>query len=110
MFQDPSQSFRANLGSDDEFVGGIQGTLGNMGLEYVKEIYLEHNGTHDAETEFTAYNAGHVLKTKARRVWELWWIPTAWISSSGLLTWSTLSPCTRRKTWWRAAMPRRCAS
>jgi hypothetical protein len=32
-------------------------------------MYLEHNCTHDAETEFTAYNAGHLLKTKARREW-----------------------------------------
>jgi hypothetical protein len=68
MFQDPSQSFGANLGSDDDFVGGIQGKLG-MGLEYVKDMYLEHNCMHDAETEFTAYNAGHVLKTTARREW-----------------------------------------
>ena len=70
MFQDPSQSFRANLGSDDEFVGGIQGKLGKMGLEYVKDMYLEHNCTHDAKREFTANNAGHVLKTTAKREWE----------------------------------------
>ena len=70
MFQDPSQSFRAKLGSDDDFVGGIQGKLGNMGLEYVKEMYLEHNCTHDAKREFTAYNAGHVLTTTAKREWE----------------------------------------
>ncbi len=48
LFQDPSQSFRAKMGSDEEFVGGIQGKLGNMGLEYVKEMYLEQNFTHDA--------------------------------------------------------------
>jgi len=70
LFQDPSQSFRANLGSDDEFVGGIQGKLGKMGLEYVKDMYLEHNCTHDAKREFTANNAGHVLKTTAKREWE----------------------------------------
>jgi hypothetical protein len=68
------------------WAAGIQGKLGNMGLENVKEIYREHNGKHDAETEFTAYTAGHVLKTKARRGWDLWRVPTVWISSSGLLT------------------------
>ena len=70
MFQNPSQSFRANLGSDDAFAGGIQGKLGRMGLEYVKDMYLEHNHTLDAETEFKTYNAGHVLITTAKREWE----------------------------------------
>ena len=69
MLQDPSQSFRANLGSDDDFVGGIQGKLGKMGLEYVKDMYLEHNCMHDAETEFTASSAGHKLQTTAKREW-----------------------------------------
>ena len=31
--------------------------------------YLEHNREHDAEKEFTAYNAGHVLTTNAKREW-----------------------------------------
>ena len=70
LFQNPSQSFRANLGSDDAFAGGIQGKLGRMGLEYVKDMYLEHNHTLDAETEFKTYNAGHVLITTAKREWE----------------------------------------
>ena len=60
---------RAKLGSDDEFAGGIQGKLGKMALEYVKYMYWEHNRAHDAESEFTAYNAGHVLKTTAKREW-----------------------------------------
>ena len=57
------------MGSDDEFAGGIQGKLDKMPLDYVKRMYLEHNRAHDAASEFTAYNAGHVLKTTAKREW-----------------------------------------
>ena len=68
--QDPGfKGVRAKLGSDDEFAGGIQGKLDKMPLDYVKRMYLEHNRAHDAESEFTAYNAGHVLKTTAKREW-----------------------------------------
>ena len=68
--QDPGfKGVRAKLGSDDEFAGGIQGKLDKMPLDYVKRMYLEHNRAHDAASEFTAYNAGHVLKTTAKREW-----------------------------------------
>ena len=69
LFQDQSISFRAIMGTDDDFAGGIQRKLGKMAVDYVMRMFLEHNRAHDAEVEFSAYNAGHVIKTTAKREW-----------------------------------------
>ena len=82
LFQDPSRSFRANLGSDDDFAGGMQGKLGKMPLDYVKSMFLEHNRAHDAQNEFMFGNKGKT--STAQREWRFV------VGSQGvnLLTWT----------------------
>jgi len=67
LFQDPSRSFCAKLGSDDDFAGGMQGKLGKMPLAYVKAMFLEHNRAHDAQNEFMFGNKGKT--STAQREW-----------------------------------------
>ena len=82
LFQDPSRSLRAKLGSDDDFAGGIQGQLGKMPLDYVKSMFLEHNRAHDAQNEFMFGNKGKT--STAQREWRFV------VGSQGvnLLTWT----------------------
>ena len=60
---------RGKFGSDDLFALGIDGVVGPMDAQVVRAMFNEHNLATNAEAEFTAWNAGHKLKTNAKREW-----------------------------------------
>ena len=68
--QDPHfKGIRGKFGSDELFASGIDGVVGPMDAQYVRAMFNEHNLATNAEAEFTAWNAGHVIKTNAKREW-----------------------------------------
>ena len=70
FLQDPDfRGFRGVFGSDELFAAGIEQVVGRMDVQNVAAMYNEHNQVHDAQDEFTAWNAGHKIQTTPTHEW-----------------------------------------
>jgi hypothetical protein len=68
--QDPNfKGVRGKFGNDKMFVGGLEAIVGPMDVQYVRSMYNEHCMSSDADSGFTAWNAGHTIKTSPRDEW-----------------------------------------
>ena len=62
--QDPNfKGVRGKYGSDRLFVDGLESIVGPMDVQYVRAMFNEHSVSTDAHVAFTAWNAGHTIKT-----------------------------------------------
>jgi hypothetical protein len=68
--QDPNfKGVRGKFGNDKMFVHGLVAIVGPMDIQYVRSIYNEHCMSSDACSDFTAWNAGHTIKTTPHDEW-----------------------------------------
>jgi hypothetical protein len=68
--QDPNfKGVRGKYGSDRLFVDGLDSIVGPMDVQYVRAMFNEHCVSADAGVGFTAWNAGHTIKTTPHDEW-----------------------------------------
>jgi hypothetical protein len=68
--QDPNfKGVRGKFGNDRMFVDGLEAIVGPMDVQFVRSMYNEHCMSADADSDFTAWNAGHTIKTTPRDEW-----------------------------------------
>jgi hypothetical protein len=68
--QDPNfKGVRGKFGNDRMFVDGLEAIVGPMDIQYVRSMYNEHCVSAGAYSDFTAWNAGHTIKTTPRDEW-----------------------------------------
>ena len=68
--QDPNfKGVRGKFAADDLFAAGIDGIVGPLDVQYIRAMYNEHLLNGEASKQFTAWNAGHEIKTTPEREW-----------------------------------------
>ncbi len=68
--QDPNfKGVHGKFGSDRLFVDGLNSIVGPMDVQYVRAMFNEHCVSADADVGFTAWNAGHTIKTTPHDEW-----------------------------------------
>lgn len=68
--QDPNfKGVRGKFAADDLFAAGIDGIVGPLDVQYIRAMYNEHCLNAEASKQFTAWNAGHEIKTTPEREW-----------------------------------------
>ena len=68
--QDPNfQGVRGKFAADELFAAGIDGIVGPLDVQYIRAMYNEHCLNAEASKQFTAWNAGHEIKTTPEREW-----------------------------------------
>jgi len=68
--QDPNfEGVRGKFGRDKMFVDGLEGIVGPMDIQYARSMYNEHCMSANSDSGFTAWNAGHTIKTTPRDEW-----------------------------------------
>ena len=68
--QDPNfKGVHGKFGSGRLFVDGLNSIVGPMDVLYVRAMFNEHCVSADADLGFTAWNAGHTIKTTPREEW-----------------------------------------
>jgi hypothetical protein len=68
--QDPNfEGMRGKFGRDKMFVDGLEGIVGPMDIQYARSMYNEHCMSANSDSGFTAWNAGHTIKTTPRDEW-----------------------------------------
>ena len=68
--QDPNfQGVRGKFAADELFAAGIDGIVGPLDVQYIRAMYNEHCLGAEASKQFTAWNAGHEIKTTPEREW-----------------------------------------
>ena len=68
--QDPNfKGVRGKFGKDKMFMDGLVAIVGPMDIQYVRSMYNEHCMSGDARSDFTAWNAGHTIKTTPFDEW-----------------------------------------
>ena len=68
--QDPNfQGVRGKFAADELFAAGIDGIVGPLDVQYIRAMFNEHCLNAEAKKEFTAWNAGHEIKTTPEREW-----------------------------------------
>jgi hypothetical protein len=68
--QDPNfQGVRGKFAADELFAAGIDGIVGPLDVQYIRAMYNEHSLNAEASKQFTAWNAGHEIKTTPEREW-----------------------------------------
>ena len=68
--QDPNfKGVRGKFAADELFAAGIDGIVGPMDVQYIRAMYNEHCLNAEASKQFTAWNAGHEIKTTPEREW-----------------------------------------
>lgn len=66
--QDPNfKGIRGKFGSDSLFAAGIDVVVGPMDAQYIRSMYNEHCLSASANADFTAWNAGNIIKTTPER-------------------------------------------
>ena len=68
--QDPNfKGVRGKFAADELFAAGIDGIVGPLDVQYIRAMYNEHCLNAEASKQFTAWNAGHEIKTTPEREW-----------------------------------------
>ena len=68
--QDPNfKGVRGKFAADELFAAGIDGIVGPLDVQYIRAMYNEHTLNAEASKQFTAWNAGHEIKTTPEREW-----------------------------------------
>ena len=68
--QDPNfKGVRGKFAADELFAAGIDGIVGPLDVQYIRAMYNEHCLGAEASKQFTAWNAGHEIKTTPEREW-----------------------------------------
>ena len=68
--QDPNfQGVRGKFAADELFAAGIDGIVGPLDVQYIRAMFNEHCLNAEASKQFTAWNAGHEIKTTPEREW-----------------------------------------
>ena len=68
--QDPNfKGVRGKFAADELFAAGIDGIVGPLDVQYIRAMYNEHTLDAEASKQFTAWNAGHEIKTTPEREW-----------------------------------------
>ena len=72
--QDPNfKGVRGKFAADELFAAGIDGIVGPLDVQYIRAMYNEHclprPRNSEASKQFTAWNAGHEIKTTPEREW-----------------------------------------
>ena len=68
--QDPNfKGVRGKFAADELFAAGIDGIVGPLDVQYIRAMYNEHSLNAEASKQFTAWNAGHEIKTTPEREW-----------------------------------------
>ena len=68
--QDPNfKGVRGKFAADELFAAGIDGIVGPLDVQYIRAMYTEHCLGAEASKQFTAWNAGHEIKTTPEREW-----------------------------------------
>ena len=68
--QDPNfKGVRGKFAADELFAAGIDGIVGPLDVQYIRAMFNEHCLNAEAKKEFTAWNAGHEIKTTPEREW-----------------------------------------
>jgi len=68
--QDPNfKGVRGKFAADELFAAGIDGIVGPLDVQYIRAMYNEHCLNDNASKQFTAWNAGHEIKTTPEREW-----------------------------------------
>jgi len=68
--QDPNfKGVRGKFAADELFAAGIDGIVGPLDVQYIRAMYNEHCLNAEASEQFTAWNAGHEIKTTPEREW-----------------------------------------
>jgi hypothetical protein len=68
--QDPNfKGVRGKFAADELFATGIDGIVGPLDVQYIRAMYNEHCLNAEASKQFTAWNAGHEIKTTPEREW-----------------------------------------
>ena len=68
--QDPNfKGVRGKFAADELFAAGIDGIVGPLDVQYIRAMYNEHSLSAEASKQFTAWNAGHEIKTTPEREW-----------------------------------------
>ena len=70
FIQDPNfKGVRGKFAADELFAAGIDGIVGPLDVQYIRAMFNEHCLNAEAKKEFTAWNAGHEIKTTPEREW-----------------------------------------
>ena len=70
FIQDPNfKGVRGKFAADELFAAGIDGIVGPLDVQYIRAMYNEHTLNAEASKQFTAWNAGHEIKTTPEREW-----------------------------------------
>ena len=70
FIQDPNfKGVRGKFAADELFAAGIDGIVGPLDVQYIRAMYNEHCLNAEASKQFTAWNAGHEIKTTPEREW-----------------------------------------
>ena len=70
FIQDPNfKGVRGKFAADELFAAGIDGIVGPLDVQYIRAMYNEHSLNAEASKQFTAWNAGHEIKTTPEREW-----------------------------------------
>ena len=68
--QDPNfKGVRGKFAADELFAAGIDGIVGPLDVQYIRAMFNEHCLNAEASKQFTAWNAGHEIKTTPEREW-----------------------------------------
>jgi len=68
--QDPNfKGVRGKFAADELFAAGIDGIVGPLDVQYIRAMYNEHCLNSQSSKQFTAWNAGHEIKTTPEREW-----------------------------------------
>ena len=68
--QDPNfKGVRGKFAADELFAAGIDGIVGPLDVQYMRAMFNEHCLNAEASKQFTAWNAGHEIKTTPEREW-----------------------------------------
>ena len=70
FIQDPNfKGVRGKFAADELFAAGIDGIVGPLDVQYIRAMFNEHCLNAEASKQFTAWNAGHEIKTTPEREW-----------------------------------------
>jgi hypothetical protein len=68
--QDPNfKGVRGKFAADELFAAGIDGIVGPLDVQFIRAMYNEHCLNAEASKQFSAWNAGHEIKTTPEREW-----------------------------------------